>query len=142
MAQAPRSQIPSVSLELPAIATSVAVARAAIRTFAASHGAGPDLQSAIALATTEAATNAVMHAYPADRSGTIRMDADLEDDEIEVVISDRGHGFNRPDQPGPGLGVGLALMRQESSAFEIRDHPLGGVEVWMRFRLSTNGHTS
>jgi anti-sigma regulatory factor (Ser/Thr protein kinase) len=133
--------IPSVSLELPAVAASVAVARAAVRAFAASHGAGPDLQAAIALATTEAATNAAVHAYPAHRSGTIRIDADLEDGDIEIVVTDHGNGFNRPDDPSPGLGVGLALMRQESSAFEIRDHPRGGVEVWMRFPL-TNGRAA
>ena len=140
MASLDSALVPSVYVELPAIAASVAVARAAVRAFAASHGAGASLQAAIALATTEATANAVMHAYPGDRPGTIRVDADLEDGELEIVVSDHGRGFTRPDQPSPGLGVGLALMRQESSAFEIRDKPVGGVEVWMRFQLTTNGH--
>jgi anti-sigma regulatory factor (Ser/Thr protein kinase) len=131
--------VPSVSVELPAVATSVAVARAAIRAFAAGHGASAWVEAAVALATSEAATNAVLHAYPGDRAGTIWLDADVEDDELEVVVADDGRGFVRPDHPRPGLGWGLALMREHSSAFQVRDRPLGGVEVWMRFALTAAG---
>jgi len=36
----------------------------------------------------------------------------------------------------PGLGFGLAFMREGALAFEVRDRPTGGVEVWMRFPLA------
>jgi anti-sigma regulatory factor (Ser/Thr protein kinase) len=136
MAMADSALVPSVGIDVPATAASVAIARATMRAFAASHDASPDVQAAVALATSEAVTNAVLHAYPTERSGSIRVDADLEDHELEVVVTDHGRGFIRPEHPAPRLGFGLALIRQHASAFEIRDHPRGGVEVWMRFALA------
>ena len=34
-----------------------------------------------------------------------------------------------------GLGLGLDLVRMCSDGFEVRDHPAGGVELWMRFAV-------
>jgi hypothetical protein len=50
------------------------------------------------------------------------------------VVADGGRGFTT--SPTEGLGLGLAFVRAGTAAFELRDRPLGGVEVWMRFALS------
>ena len=75
-----------------------------------------------------------MHAY-AGEPGEVRVDADVEDEELELVVTDDGRGFT--PGPAPGLGLGLGLIRASAAAFEIRDRPLGGVEVWMRFPLGS-----
>jgi anti-sigma regulatory factor (Ser/Thr protein kinase) len=127
--------VPCMSVELAAVPASVPAMRDALRGFLADHGAGRLVRARVTLATGEAVTNAVLHAYPDGQSGTVRIDADLEDDELEVVVSDHGRGFAADCEPSAGLGLGLALMRKESAEFEIHDRPLGGVEVWMRFPL-------
>jgi serine/threonine-protein kinase RsbW/stage II sporulation protein AB (anti-sigma F factor) len=86
------------------------------------------------LAVSEAAANAVVHAYRATEPGLVRVEADVEEGTIEIVVLDDGDGFT--DAPVPGLGFGLAFMRERALAFEVRDRPAGGVEVWMRFPLA------
>jgi anti-sigma regulatory factor (Ser/Thr protein kinase) len=125
--------VPCISLELAAVPASVPTIRDAIRDFLVEHGASRPIEDAVTLATTEAVTNAIVHAYSGRGAGIVRVDADLEDHELEIVVSDDGRGFTADSEPARGLGLGLALMRTGSTAFEIRDRPLGGVEVWMRF---------
>jgi stage II sporulation protein AB (anti-sigma F factor) len=125
--------VPCLSLVLPAEPESVGEARRLVREFAVAHGATGEALAAIELAVSEAAANAVVHAYDGDGPGALRVEADVEDGEFELVVTDDGRGFTTATTPG--LGFGLAFVRQDSTAFEIRDRPLGGVEVWARFRL-------
>jgi anti-sigma regulatory factor (Ser/Thr protein kinase) len=130
----PHVTVPCLTRELPATPGSVAEVRRGIRAFAAANGAEPDALAAIVLAVSEAAANAVVHAYPAREPGLVRVEADVEDGTIEIVVADDGGGFT--EQPVPGLGFGLAFMTDRALAFEVRDRPAGGVEVWLRFRLA------
>ena len=129
---APDVTVPVLSITVPATAEWVAEIRDRVRRFASDHGADSLELAAIALAVSEAAANAVRHAYP-DGQGEIRVMADIEEEELEIVVVDDGRGFRKGT--GPGLGLGLALMRKDAAAFEIRDRPVGGVEVWLRFAL-------
>ena len=124
--------VPCVSLVQPATAAGVRAIRRSISVFAEANGARGDGLAAIELAVSEAVANVVVHAYP-DEPGEVRVAADVENGELELVVVDDGEGF-RPG-PAPGLGLGLGLMRQGATAFEVRDRPLGGVEVWLRFAL-------
>jgi anti-sigma regulatory factor (Ser/Thr protein kinase) len=125
--------VPSVAMALPAVPASVTEARERAREFAADNGAGEDTLAAIALAVSEAVGNAVRHAY-ADGDGDVQVLLDVEDGELELVVTDDGQGFT--SEPVTGLGIGLGVMRGVSDAFEVRDRPLGGVEVWMRFGVA------
>jgi len=134
MTAEPSMTVPCLMRELPATPGSVAELRQGIRAFAAANGAEPEALASIVLAVSEAAANAVVHAYRAREPGVVRVEADIEDGTIEVVVADHGGGFT--DAPGPGLGFGLAFMSEGALAFEVRDRPTGGVEVWMRFPLA------
>ena len=133
MTAEPMATVPYLSLVLPAEPGSVSEARRLVREFAATHGAAGEALAAIELAVSEAAANTVVHAYDEDGPGALRVEADVEEGEFELVVADDGRGFTR--DAAPGLGFGLAFMRRDALAFEIRDRPLGGVEVWMRFSL-------
>lgn len=119
-------------LELAAEATSVGLARHAVSDFAGEVGADPD---AVAVAVSEAVTNAVVHAYPRDREGEIRVEAKLNDTHMVVLVSDHGHGM-RPNPDNPGLGYGLALVASLAEEIAITDSPEGGTTVRMRFPLT------
>jgi anti-sigma regulatory factor (Ser/Thr protein kinase) len=123
----------SITFERPADPAAVPAARRAAVAFAVASGADKATCDAVAIAVNEAVANAVTHAYRGE-CGRVRLDMDFESGELEVLVTDDGVGFTTA--PSPGLGVGLVLMRAASSAFEVRDRPTGGVEVWMRFPIT------
>lgn len=86
--------------------------------------------SDIALCVTEAAANAVQHAY-AQPGGDITLTVQHTDGTITVEICDEGIGTQAPS-PNPGLGLGLKIVRTLSDATSARSNG-GGLRVTMRF---------
>lgn len=121
-----------LQLQLAAEATSVGRARHAVSDFAGEVGADPD---AVAVAVSEAVTNAVVHAYPSGGGGEIRVEARLKGPNMVVLVSDGGDGI-RPHPGSPGLGYGLALVASLADEISIADSPGGGTTVRMRFPLT------
>ena len=92
----------------------------------------PDGIEAVRLAVSEAATNAVVHAYR-DAAGDLAVRASATDAELLVVVSDTGIGLGpRPDSPG--LGLGMPLIASVTSRFRIVSGE-AGTEVHMTFPL-------
>ena len=91
---------------------------------------------AVRLAASEAASNAVIHAYR-DHVGDLRLRARLEDGELLVVIADAGVGV-APRTDSPGLGLGLPIMAHVSERFEIVSGP-EGTEIHLAFRCDPTG---
>jgi serine/threonine-protein kinase RsbW len=89
----------------------------------------------IALAVTEATTNAVLHAYR-DRAepGTVTVTAERIDDHVCLYVRDQGSGL-APRVDSPGLGLGLGLIAQVADSADVRAPETGGTEVVMRFNL-------
>jgi anti-sigma regulatory factor (Ser/Thr protein kinase) len=129
--------VPYIALDREAVPEMVGEARRRVSTFAADNGANDRLVADIALAVTEAVANVVMHAYPRGRAGLVRVAADIEDDDLEVVVVDDGLGL-RPG-PSPGIGAGLAILAETAHEFVVREREPHGIELWMRFRLSRGG---
>lgn len=124
--------VPFLSIVGYVTAADVSGIRRRVGAFAIDHGASASTLATVSLAVSEAVANAVVHGYDGT-GGELRVEVDVEDAELEVVVADHGRGF--ASAPSGGLGLGLALMRDGASAFEVRDEPEGGVEVWMRFPL-------
>ena len=83
-------------------------ARRAVIDWAQGHVADRAVLSDIALAVTEAATNAVLHAYR-DRTepGTVVIEVEREGEHVCIYVRDEGSGLApRVDSPGLGLGLG------------------------------------
>jgi anti-sigma regulatory factor (Ser/Thr protein kinase) len=84
----------------------------------------------VRLAVTEAATNAVLHAY-ADTDGELRVTAATQDGELVIVIADTGPGLvERCDSPG--LGLGLSVIASVVERLQIVSDP-SGTEIHMAF---------
>ena len=84
----------------------------------------------VRLAVTEAATNAVIHAY-AMAEGDLRVTAAMQDGELAIVIGDTGPGLVE-GRDSPGLGAGLSVIATVAERLKIVSHP-GGTEIQMTF---------
>jgi serine/threonine-protein kinase RsbW len=119
----------------------VRVARQAIIGFAAAAGFEAARLADIWLATSEALTNVVRHAYEDQQPGTIELDAAIAGGELCILIADDGRGL-RPHTPGSGLGLGLMLIVSVCDEAAISKRSGGGTEVSMRFQLDAGSEPS
>ena len=89
----------------------------------------------IALIVNESVTNALRHAFPAGRHGTIAIRFRHEKEQVFLSISDNGVGLTRsPDEAASGsLGIGLmkGLSRELRGNIQIRSD--NGTTVSVRF---------
>jgi len=118
-----RRRLPAVSASLPKI-------RALTIDFVTAHcNAEEALLSNIALCVTEAAGNAVLHAYD-QPGGEITLTVQHTNGMIIVEICDEGIGTPAAS-PAAGLGLGLKIVHTLSDATSTRS--TSGLRVTMRF---------
>jgi serine/threonine-protein kinase RsbW len=115
----------------PARAELVPIFRRAARDFAAEQGAGEELCEDVALAVSEAVTNAVKHA-DARKGEIVTLTATVADDWLEIVVRDRGTGFGTSESDG--LGLGLPVIARLSAQLTISQEGTG-TELRMGFPL-------
>ena len=123
-----------VAASYPAVPSSVPLARRAVVRLAAAAGATDAELDAIRLATSEALTNAVVHAYEG-LPGLIHVSAELDAGGLSVVVADDGRG-PAPQVQRRGMGLGLALIAEAADELAISKRPGGGTAVAMRFAVS------
>lgn len=119
---------------LPARPESIAPLRHAVVDFADSRGASDRQREDIALAVSEAVSNAVIHAYAGDTiPGDVAVQAWMQDRSLEVVVCDEGIGMvPRTDSPG----LGLPLINQVTQQIAIGGpERLSGVRLHMSFAI-------
>ena len=121
-----------VKLTLPARPENVSVIRHVLGAFAEALRLPDDLVEDLRLAVTEACTNVVRHAYPADIPGPVEISIVPSDEVVSVIVSDHGRGIGASsDTNGPGLG--LPLIAAIADEVELQPVPGGGSRVAMTF---------
>jgi anti-sigma regulatory factor (Ser/Thr protein kinase) len=107
----------------PAVAASVAEIRAAVVAFAVAAGAADTAIEAVKLAVSEAATNAVLHAYVEQAGpGDVHVTTDHGPGAMCVHVRDDGRG--------------MMLIAQYADHHEVLPAPAGGTSLRMRFSLA------
>ncbi len=96
------------------------------------------------LATDEAASNILEHAY-ADRGGIIQVRVSREEDDLVISLLDWGAPFDPLLVPEPDLncrledrpvgGLGIYLIRKLMSHVSFQGDPVAGNSITMRRRL-------
>ena len=120
----------------PAVPDAVTPIRHAVLGYARAAGARPGALDAIGLAVSEAATNAVLHAFVGRAPGHIFMSAQLVDaGTLRVTVADDGRGV-RPHPASTGLGLGLALIAEVTQNMRVGRGTDGGTGVAMEFALA------
>src|SRR3954447_19754572 len=127
----------SFAREFRAEPASVPTIRQAVVALARRGGASAERCADVAIAVSEAASNAVVHAYiETAEPGTVRVTAAVLDGELQVTIADHGRGM-LPRSDSPGLGLGMPLISDLATSFEIADGDgNGGTVLRMSFALA------
>jgi anti-sigma regulatory factor (Ser/Thr protein kinase) len=111
----------------------ISVLRTEVTAYAQRVGIADRRLGDVRLAVSEAATNAVLHAYRDRDPGQIRVDARvLDDGRLRIVVEDDGFGpLPRPDSPG--LGLGLPTIASVADAVELSAGSAAGARLAMLF---------
>jgi anti-sigma regulatory factor (Ser/Thr protein kinase) len=111
MAGGVESESGSLHVLFDAVPDSVPEARQRVRAWCEGARVDGRIQADLLLAVTEAAANAVQHAYPRGRQGTFTLDARREDGEVVIEIRDKGVGMAAAP-PSQGGGLGVEIIRR------------------------------
>ena len=130
-----------IKMEFPSVSANEALARSAAAAFAAQLDPTMDELADIRTAVSEAVTNAIVHAYPAE-VGTIWLKARiLNGDTLELTVKDKGRGIPDVEKAMEPLyttggddrsGMGFAIMESFTDALRVRSVPGKGTTVVMR----------
>ena len=132
----PRTAWPPFLASSQAVPPAVGPLRRALIRWATGAGASPRAEQAMALAASEAITNAVVHAYrDASSPGKVSVAAELiAGGRVRVVVTDDGGGM-RPRTDSPGLGLGLPLIVELAESVDIDSEAGEGTRIAMEFEL-------
>jgi serine/threonine-protein kinase RsbW len=131
-----------IEMKLPAKPEYVGVTRLTLSGIASRAGFSYDAIEDLKIATSEAMTNAVQHAYK-EETGEVIVGFALYDNRLEVMVADNGESFNfqkTREEVGPYNAEssveflregGLGLYLIESLMDEVKVHHKEGVTVFM-----------
>ena len=133
-----------VTLQFPSQSSNEGFARSAVACFAAQMDPTLNELEDIKTAVSEAATNAIVHAYP-DSIGTIWLRCSIVDgDRLEITVKDKGRGIadiNQAMQPlyttggEERSGMGFTIMESFTDCLKVRSGPGKGTTVTMVRRI-------
>ncbi|KZZ85214.1 MULTISPECIES: anti-sigma B factor RsbW [Bacillaceae] len=132
-----------IEMKIPARPEYVGIVRLTLSGIASRMGYSYDEIEDLKIATSEACTNAVQHAYKNVEKGEVTIGFGLYEDRLEVMVSDTGQSFNfeaKKKELGPYSsnasvdslpegGLGLYLM--ETLMDEVRVQISTGVTVFL-----------
>jgi anti-sigma regulatory factor (Ser/Thr protein kinase) len=128
----PRRQVEVFRRTFPADPHELATMRADLRTWLERSGLSSETREDVVLACTEAATNAIEHAY-IGRHGDVLIEAESDDGTLRVSVTD--HGRWRHPRPDDSRGRGLELVRAVIGDVDV-ERGEGGTTVRMRVGIS------
>jgi two-component sensor histidine kinase len=90
------------------------------------------LAQPVVLAVNELVVNALRHAFPVDRGGTVRVELQCVDGELRVVVADDGAGLPADHDKATGFGMKLVRMMANKIGAKLHIENASGA----RFTLS------
>lgn len=119
----------------PAVPATVPLARQAVRGVLCRLNLGSELRAGVALAVTEAVSNAILHAYPNDANGTVAVTVSDTPTSVTITVTDTGVGMASRTSSN-GLGFGLRLIDQLATDHTVTSYPDRGTTLAMMFRTA------
>jgi stage II sporulation protein AB (anti-sigma F factor) len=134
-----------VVAEFASLPENVGVARLLVAMIAAQGGFTIAEVDEVKLAVSEAVTNAVVHGYNSQPSGTVRVEVTLDGEVLEVVVLDHGRGIDNLElamQPAVSsdperMGLGFSFMESHMDSLHVESAPGRGTRVRMTKRAGS-----
>jgi len=92
----------------------------------------PQTASIVGLLVNELVTNAMKHAFPGDRAGTVQVRVRELQDRISLVVSDDGAGYPEGSKAGLGTTIVDLLVRQVDGSV-VKSTGAGGTTTTIEF---------
>ncbi|WP_026689402.1 anti-sigma F factor [Alteribacter aurantiacus] len=135
-----------MKLAFSAISENESFARVTVGAFIAKLDPTMDELTEIKTVVSEAVTNAIIHGYPNEGNGMVKIEAELSDDTVRILIEDEGVGMNNVEEARQPLytskpelersGMGFTIMENFMDDVVIRSEPMVGTTVRLTKRLS------
>ncbi|MDQ1145188.1 stage II sporulation protein AB (anti-sigma F factor) [Bacillus sp. SORGH_AS 510] len=136
-----------MNLQFSALSQNESFARVTVAAFIAQLDPTMDELTEIKTVVSEAVTNAIIHGYENDPSGTVFIQVIIEDNMIDMTIKDNGLGIvdveearqplftTKPDLERSGMG--FTIMENFMDEVEVHSQPGRGTEVRLRKHLQS-----
>lgn len=130
-----------IKIEFSAISQNESFARVAVAAFASQLDPTIEEITDVKTAVSEAVTNAIIHGYE-NKNGIVTIEASLNDNEITIIVSDKGVGINdieearqplftsRPDLERSGMG--FTVMESFMDYLEVESEKDNGTRIIMK----------
>lgn len=126
-----------MKLEFLSRPENVSLARVAVAAFAAEVDFNLSDLEEIKVAVSEAVSNAIVHGYEENPTGTVFLAANLYQDVLEIIVEDRGKGIpdlERALQPGAStdperMGLGFIFMKSFMDEVDVWSEAGRGTRV-------------
>ena len=136
-----------ISIEFLSKSQNEAFARVAIAAFVSQLDPTIEELTDVKTAVSEGVTNSIIHGYENREDGRVKIDALIEKNEVEIVISDFGRGIDdiekakeplytsRPDLERSGMG--FTVMESFMDSLEVYSEKGKGTKVVMKKKFNT-----
>jgi serine/threonine-protein kinase RsbW len=130
-------------LKIGSVMTNLRIIENAIDEITGAVGVNQDNYGKILVAALEAVNNAITHGNKADPQKMVDVEISFDNNEMVIVVTDEGPGFNPSSIPDPTLpenieelsGRGVFLMKKLADSISFNEK---GNSVTMNFREVTN----
>ncbi|WP_019242107.1 MULTISPECIES: anti-sigma F factor [Bacillus] len=138
----------SMSLEFSALSQNESFARVTVAAFIAQLDPTMDELTEIKTVVSEAVTNAIIHGYESNPNGTVKIEASIEDNVIDLMIKDEGVGISDIDEARQPLfttkpelersGMGFTIMENFMDELNIVSHPGEGTIIRLKKHVTNS----
>ena len=126
-----------MKLEFTSKSNNESFARITIAAFVAQLDPTIEEISDIKTAVSEAVTNAIVHAYPNREDGIVKMKVTINNDEIEIEVSDTGEGIENVEEAKKPLFTTKSNLERSGMGFAIMESFMDELKVESIFGLGT-----
>lgn len=105
------------------------LARVIVASFAAKLDPTLDELADIKTAVSEAVTNAIIHGYDEDESKFVYLRCEIEENEIKIVVEDRGNGIEDIQMAMEPLYTSKPELERSGMGFTVMESFMDGVAV-------------
>jgi stage II sporulation protein AB (anti-sigma F factor) len=135
-----------MSIEFVSKSQNEGFARVAVAAFVAQLDPTIDEINDVKTAVSEAVTNSIIHGYESREDGIVRIEAEINENEITIVISDKGIGIDdinqameplytsRPDLERSGMG--FTVMETFMDYLEVESEKGKGTKVVIKKKFN------